>query len=286
MGPGIVDEVLIKSDVYSVCFTHALTTEKEEIMGMLLGNRTLLSGGDSVGKKRWRANVLSVRMLVRSDRRKDRVEISDVQQAEAISYAEELSKELGEEMTVVGWYHSHPHITIRPSHVDLRTQGNYQMMEPCFVGLIFNGFNRSPDGSYPLKVMCFQSLNQGTEERAIPLLISPSTAFRSPCLTALYSLARILHQEERKTYDDFALSTYGGVAADPFSVLHNSAVYTKSLCDIYVKYMEPLVSGVRSRLERNRHLLATLREERKELEERETGMMMDGETGGSHQSIL
>lgn len=29
---------------------------------------------------------------------------------------------LGVQTRVVGWYHSHPKITVQPSHVDLRTQ--------------------------------------------------------------------------------------------------------------------------------------------------------------------
>lgn len=60
-------------------------------------------------------------------------------------------------------YHSHPHITVRPSHVgnesvrktliyklffknkiiiplDVRTQANYQGMDPEFIGLIFSVF--------------------------------------------------------------------------------------------------------------------------------------------------
>ena len=80
-------------------------------------------------------------------------------------------------MRVIGWYHSHPHITVWPSHVgeyqivivcdsytevvyiiwtarsviqlytiffvcvDVQTQADYQMMDDNFVGLIFAVFN-------------------------------------------------------------------------------------------------------------------------------------------------
>lgn len=62
---------------------------------------------------------------------------------------------LGAATRIVGWYHSHPRITVLPSHVDTRTQCQYQMMvraafvcwllpfsavlaqDNCFVGLIF-----------------------------------------------------------------------------------------------------------------------------------------------------
>lgn len=33
-----LSEVVITNDVYLVCLSHALTTEKEEVMGLLLGD--------------------------------------------------------------------------------------------------------------------------------------------------------------------------------------------------------------------------------------------------------
>eukprot|EP00122_Pirum_gemmata_P006178 Pgem_evm1s5642 len=56
-------------------------------------------------------------VLQRSNRAKDRVEISPEQLSFATTQAEVLSKTLNKTITVVGWYHSHPHITVFPSHV-------------------------------------------------------------------------------------------------------------------------------------------------------------------------
>jgi len=56
-------------------------------------------------------------MLRRSDKRKDRVEISPEQLTNAAIQADKLTHELGQPMRVLGWYHSHPHITVWPSHV-------------------------------------------------------------------------------------------------------------------------------------------------------------------------
>lgn len=53
----------------------------------------------------------------RSDKQSDRVEISDDQLTQAALQAEQLSKNLKIPIRVVGWYHSHPHITVWPSHV-------------------------------------------------------------------------------------------------------------------------------------------------------------------------
>lgn len=56
-------------------------------------------------------------ILQRLDKKKDRVEISDLQMLNAITTAEELQTELKKPMRVLGWYHSHPHITVFPSRV-------------------------------------------------------------------------------------------------------------------------------------------------------------------------
>jgi BRCA1/BRCA2-containing complex subunit 3 len=63
------------------------------------------------------AHISAVVMLRRSDKRKDRVEISPEQLTNAAIQADKLTHELGQPMRVLGWYHSHPHITVWPSHV-------------------------------------------------------------------------------------------------------------------------------------------------------------------------
>jgi hypothetical protein len=77
-----------------------------------------------------------------------------------------MSKTIGKTTRVIGWYHSHPHITVLPSHVgkltylkkyifisifslefrdvyyeDVRTQAMYQLLDQGFIGLIFSCFN-------------------------------------------------------------------------------------------------------------------------------------------------
>ena len=59
---------------------------------------------------------------VRTDRRKDRVESSPEQMARSSEMANAISQKLKTRLRVLGWYHSHPHITVLPSHVDVRTQ--------------------------------------------------------------------------------------------------------------------------------------------------------------------
>jgi JAB1/Mov34/MPN/PAD-1 ubiquitin protease len=52
----------------------------------------------------------------------DRVECSGTQMADVALQAEKITEETGRTTRVVGWYHSHPHITVQPSHVDVNTQ--------------------------------------------------------------------------------------------------------------------------------------------------------------------
>jgi len=79
---------------------------------------------------------------------------------------QEFGKKIGKPMMVIGWYHSHPHITVFPSHVgellehmlpkdqhlidmdsllDLRTQLSQQLMDDKFFGIIVSCFNSHND---------------------------------------------------------------------------------------------------------------------------------------------
>uniref|UniRef100_A0A673LRS0 BRCA1/BRCA2-containing complex, subunit 3 n=1 Tax=Sinocyclocheilus rhinocerous TaxID=307959 RepID=A0A673LRS0_9TELE len=73
-----VSAVHLESDAFLVCMNHALSTEKEEVMGLCIGevdtNRIV--------------HIHSVIILRRSDKRKDRVEISPEQLSAASTEAE------------------------------------------------------------------------------------------------------------------------------------------------------------------------------------------------------
>ncbi|KAF7462883.1 Hypothetical predicted protein [Marmota monax] len=85
-------------------------------------------------------HIHSVIILRCSDERQDRVEISPEQLSVASTETERLAELTGHPRGVVGWYHSHPHITVWPSNFDVRTQAMYQMMDQGFVVLIFSCF--------------------------------------------------------------------------------------------------------------------------------------------------
>ena len=114
-----LERVVLTSESVFATVAHALPTERQEVMGLLFG--------------RWdgaAVEVESVMPLPRLDKRSDRVEVTGPQLAEAAQVAESLG------LRVVGWYHSHPHITVQASHVDVRTQAQYQALDGRFFGLI------------------------------------------------------------------------------------------------------------------------------------------------------
>ncbi|KAB1252823.1 Lys-63-specific deubiquitinase BRCC36 [Camelus dromedarius] len=97
-----VQAVHLESDAFLVCLNHALSTEKEEVMGLCIGElnddtrsdpkftytgtemRTVAEKVDSVRI----VHIHSVIILRRSDKRKDRVEISPEQLSAASTEAE------------------------------------------------------------------------------------------------------------------------------------------------------------------------------------------------------
>lgn len=125
-----VGAVYLTSETYLTCLNHALSTEKEEIMGLLLG-RVVHSSSDNNNGSSYIENVV---ILQRSDRQADRVEISPLQLTMAAQEAENLSLKLGRPLRVLGWYHSHPHITVRPSHVG---KFYFRSIPCCFILLEF-----------------------------------------------------------------------------------------------------------------------------------------------------
>ncbi|KAJ6827364.1 uncharacterized protein M6B38_368485 [Iris pallida] len=149
--------VRMSEEVWLTCLSHALTTEKEEIMGLLLGDIQYVNSGSAI------ALIWGASPQMRSDRRKDRVETNPEQLAAASAEAEIsiilMTRTTGKTTRVIGWYHSHPHITVLPSHVDVRTQAMYQLLDTGFIGLIFSCFSEDAQKVGRIQVIAFQSLD-------------------------------------------------------------------------------------------------------------------------------
>ncbi|GFZ07970.1 Mov34/MPN/PAD-1 family protein [Actinidia rufa] len=132
--------VKMSDDVWLTCLTHALSTETEEIMGLLLGDIQQSKNG-SVTALIWGALPQP-----RSDRQKDRVE-TNPEQLTAASVQAEIS---------------FPHV---------RTQAMYQLLDSGFIGLIFSCFSEDVHKVGRIQVIAFQSLDgkQNQMLRAVPL---------------------------------------------------------------------------------------------------------------------
>lgn len=157
--------VKMSEEVWLTCLSHSLTTETEEIMGLLFGDIQHVKNRGSV------AMIWGASPEVRSDRRKDRVEVRPEQLAAASAQAEKMTITSGRTTRVIGWYHSHPHITVLPSHVDVRTQAMFQQLDPGFIGLIFSCFSEDAQKVGRIQVIAFQSLD-GKQRSMMPLFNS------------------------------------------------------------------------------------------------------------------
>ncbi|XP_042395286.1 COP9 signalosome complex subunit 5-like [Zingiber officinale] len=153
--------VKMAEEVWLTCLTHALTTETEEIMGLLLGDIQYSDGGHAT------ALIWGASPQMRSDRRKDRVETNPELLAAASAQAERMTLVTGKTTRVIGWYHSHPHITVLPSHVDVRTQAMYQLLDNGFLGLIFSCYSEDSLKVGRIQVIAFQSMDG--KQRQVPL---------------------------------------------------------------------------------------------------------------------
>ncbi|KZV56065.1 hypothetical protein F511_06082 [Dorcoceras hygrometricum] len=173
--------VKMSEEVWLTCLTHALSTETEEIMGLLLGDIKHSRNGNVT------ALIWGALPQPRSDRQKDRVETNPEQLTAASAQAERMSIATGITTRVIGWYHSHPHITVLPSHVDVRTQAMYQLLDSGFVGLIFSCFNEDAQKVGRIQVTAFQSLDGKQNHVLRP--VSISHVLKSPVIEVESSIS-------------------------------------------------------------------------------------------------
>ncbi|NXW58799.1 BRCC3 deubiquitinase, partial [Eurystomus gularis] len=282
-GKMAVQAVYLEADAFLVSLNHALSTEKEEVMGLCIGEvprpAGTAPGRGGRGTQRRIVHIHSVIILRRSDKRKDRVEISPEQLSAASTEAEisfsrdsnkltseELAEMTGRPMRVVGWYHSHPHITVWPSHVDVRTQAMYQMMDQGFVGLIFSCFIEDKNTKTGrILYTCFQSIqaqkSSEYERIEIPIHVVPHETIGKVCLESAVELPKILCQEEQDAYRRIHSLTH----LDSVTKIHNGSVFTKNLCSQMSAISGPLLQWLEDRLEQNKQRVQELQQEKEQL---------------------
>jgi proteasome lid subunit RPN8/RPN11 len=158
-------------------------------MGLLLG---------SIDEEYGIVHVRRCLILTRRDKKKDRVEIAYEDLSIASTIAEHVTSMSGHECKIIGWYHSHPHITVQPSTVDIQTQGLYQSIDQGFIGLIFSVYDKGN-----LDICAFQSFNSNGnmcyERLEIPVYITGSGM---NTYESLLSLQISILSEEKALYEN------------------------------------------------------------------------------------
>ncbi|KAF9550877.1 BRCA1 BRCA2-containing complex, subunit 3 [Mortierella hygrophila] len=208
-----LSRVLVQSNVLHILIAHALSTEKEEIMGMLMGD-WITEGTTEI------ARVDGVSLLTRSEKRKDRVEIGPEQLTMAAIEAEEITKATGKTTRVIGWYHSHPHITVFPSHVDLRTQLSQQLMDSRFIGMIVSCFNKDSELSNKIQVTCFQSRpddSASCQHIKLPFSVLNENPLDSLTLPKLLEIPERIFDEQRQSFYKSIPASTTSATANPSS---------------------------------------------------------------------
>lgn len=245
----MLSKVVLSSEVWFACQSHALTSNSEEIMGLLIGDVT--DDGDSI-------TLTAMRIGRRMTKQKDRVEIDDAVSIEASEYAESMGKR------VLGWYHSHPRITVHPSHLDLVTQANYQQMEPNFVGLIFSVFDYDKERNIDTRQTIAFQTHLG-ECRYIRLEVEDTRFTSSDSLEkgfgfdALSRLPDILKEEEIQ-------DCQSREASDPLTQLQNRGCLVSQLSSQTQHVTAPILESMAARKHYLVNLITSLKLKEQELQ--------------------
>ncbi|NXQ06439.1 BRCC3 deubiquitinase, partial [Vidua macroura] len=247
-------------------------------------------------------HIHSVIILRRSDKRKDRVEISPEQLSAASTEAEMLAEMTGRPMRVVGWYHSHPHITVWPSHVDVRTQAMYQMMDQGFVGLIFSCFIEDKNTKTGrILYTCFQSVQAQksseatasglhlttktqTQDKYVDIKCFPLPVSSGICSQKYERIEIPIHVVPHETIGKVCLESavelpkilcqeeqdayrriHSLTHLDSVTKIHNGSVFTKNLCSQMSAISGPLLQWLEDRLEQNKQRVQELQQEKEQL---------------------
>ena len=231
----LLSRVIVSPDALYTCLSHALSTEHQEIMGLLLG--TLINNDTE-------AFVQRSMVLSRKDKKKDRVEVSYADLGLASTVAEDLS------LRVVGWYHSHPHITVLPSHVDVKTQGQYQALGN-FLGLIFSVFDRGQ-----LEMCAFQSRqgrNGDWERVEVPVIVRKSHGSinhvlqsEKRLLESLVAMQLVLMNEDKETLK-INLSHHAHDSSH-LNITRTLSVYQSSIFRLLDLQVCPLLMAMKSKI--------------------------------------
>ncbi|KAJ1548032.1 BRCA1 BRCA2-containing complex, subunit 3 [Nowakowskiella sp. JEL0078] len=206
------------------------------------------------------ATVNGCVFTTRKDKQKDRVEIDPQQLSEAMIKAENSGQR------VIGWAHSHPNITVFPSHVDVGTQHNQQLYaDPLFFGLIISCFNSDSELSQFFKsnqrvqLTCFQAEKDEMGQlisQQIPLFVIPVPSLDKTALTQVSKdILQMLFDEQLEAFNAVHSNTDSNFSP---SFAYHSSIYTQNISLMVDRFGVPLMATLKDRLERNERLIQEL----------------------------
>jgi BRCA1/BRCA2-containing complex subunit 3 len=246
-------------------------------MGVLLGDWVPVNPATP---DRMMAVVFSIVALRRLDKRPDRVEISPEQLHKAFVQAESTEKQYHHTTRVIGWYHSHPHITVFPSQVDLRTQLSQQQLDACFFGLIVSCFDELANCMQKMRVTCFQTTygDEGIVQREVPFYVESTpmhdqmriTLSNRLVSTALAQLPRELCDEQITAYESSCQQITGNDVGSMQTRTRNANLFTLALSGINEKLTSPTNDVLQHELDRQNAKIRELTRMRDELVSRKS----------------
>ena len=195
------------------------------------------------------AKVQSLIPIRRTTKEKDRVEIDPADLVEASQKAEVMGQR------VVGWYHSHPHITVHPSHIDLATQFSYQSLDSDFFGLIFSVFNYDNKlGQDTREVIAFRTERTDAGNTCQYLQIQTTTpneegeASKLDVASAVSKISSILMNEEGEEYSRYSAEGEMEDFSNGAVLLARLANQAEVVGSAGLEAMEELSAGLKERI--------------------------------------
>lgn len=156
--------------------------------------------------------------------------------------ASEYAESLPGSRRVLGWYHSHPHVTVHPSHVDLATQANYQLMDEDFVGLIFSVFNIDSNDTDTKETIAFQT-HHG-ECKYVPIEVSKEDWSKDREMSVLQAVTALPDILEKEELDECSSASIGG---DLFTVAYNQGCLLSQLSSQSSLVTVPMMEALEAR---------------------------------------
>ncbi|KAG0040161.1 BRCA1 BRCA2-containing complex, subunit 3 [Podila clonocystis] len=268
--PSALSRVVVQSNVLHILLAHALSTEKEEIMGMLMGD-WVKEGPTEI------ARVDGVSLLTRSEKRKDRVEIGPEQLILAAVEAEANKIQI----TCFQSSNESQHIKLPFSVINENPLDSLTLPKLLEIpARIFDEQRHSFYKSLPLQAAKAQKAGSGgggppqpkslnsQRDREGDVIMAPATAADSTTTSQRRGSTDEIPPEElnSKIIDIHAMTL-----PERMTMIRNSGVYVQSLTSLVDNLVGPTLQMLVDREQYNQQLLKSLKIQKQLLQNQLSG---------------